>query len=87
MGSNGLAQGQSNQPVPGGARLGGNEVAAAGAYWSRCMRIFLMIVGSSMQAITLTAPPHVSQVSITELELSATSGHSWCARSNDAVTK
>ncbi len=33
-----MAQGQSNQPAPGGARLCSNGVAAAeGAYWSRCV--------------------------------------------------
>ena len=52
MGSNGLAQGQSSQPVPGGARLRGNWVVSAeGAYWSRCVRIFLMIAGSSRQLL------------------------------------
>ena len=47
----------------GGARLFGNRSAArVGNISSRYVRIFLMTTGSSMQAITLAAPPQARQV-------------------------
>ena len=48
----GLHYGQSNRPAGGNARLCDNGVVSAeGAYWSRCVRIFLMIAGSSRQLL------------------------------------
>jgi len=55
---------QPNRLDCGGARLSGNRSAArVGDFSSRCVRIFLMITGSSMQAITFADPPQMRHVS------------------------
>ncbi len=49
----------------GGARLSGNELEfRVTAFCSRWERICLITCGSSILAMTLTAPPHASQVDI-----------------------
>ena len=55
---------QPNRPDCGGARLSGNRSAACvGNFSSRYVRIFLMITGSSVQAMTLAVPPQTRHVS------------------------
>ena len=52
-----------------GARTEGNRPAGSGAAFSfRWVSIFLITTGSSMQAITFTAPPHSLHVSISMLK-------------------
>ena len=60
---------QSNKPACGGARLSGHRMDFFDAAFSlRWVSIFLITRGSSMQAITLTLPPHSVQVSISMLK-------------------
>jgi hypothetical protein len=59
---------QPNRLDCGGARLSGNRSAdRAGDFSSRCVRIFLMITGSSMQAMTFADPPQMRYVSTSVL--------------------
>ena len=58
---------QLNRAVSGGARLLGNGACAAGVFLFKWVSIFSMTTGSWMQAITLTAPPHLLQVSMSIL--------------------
>jgi len=59
--------GQSNRPA-GGARLWGSRSCGPEVTFScRWVRILSMTTGSSMQAITLTAPPQALQVSMSIL--------------------
>ena len=62
---------QSNSPwvsPTGGARLSGKTLdSLVSAFCLRCSRICLITAGSSMQAITFTAPPHSLQVSMSML--------------------
>jgi hypothetical protein len=54
---------QPNRLACGGARVSGNRaVTVVGAFSARQVSIFLIISGSSMQAITLAAPPQARQV-------------------------
>ncbi len=64
-----VPSGQSNRPACGGARLLGNGGASIGRAFSfRWVSIFSMTTGSSMQAITLTEPPHLLHVSMSILK-------------------
>ena len=55
---------QANEPTGGGARDGGKRrVASQASLRSRWVRIFSITAGSSMQAMILTRPPQVLQVS------------------------
>ena len=65
----GFFEGQLNQSAYGGARLSGNRpVSAEAAFSFRWVSIFSMTTGSSMQAITLTVPPHSRHVSMSILK-------------------
>ncbi len=55
---------QPNRLDCGGARLSGNRSAArVGAFSCRCISIFLITTGSSMQAMILAVPPQTWHVS------------------------
>ena len=61
----GCTANQSNRFLCGGARLCGNTTGSANAaFLSRWVSILSMTTGSSIQAMTLTAPPYVWQVSM-----------------------
>ena len=56
---------QANKLAWGGARDGGKRRAAwEASLRSRWVRIFLITTGSSMQAIILTWPPQLLQISM-----------------------
>ena len=56
----GCTENQSNRFLCGGARLCGNTTGSANAaFLSRWVSILSMTTGSSIQAMTLTAPPHL----------------------------
>ncbi len=60
---------QSNKPRCGGARVSGSRfVSTKLVFLSRWLRIFSMTTGSSMQAITRSAPPQARQVSTSMLK-------------------
>jgi len=64
----GCTENQSNRLLCGGARLCGNTTGSANAaFLSRWVSILSMTTGSSIQAMTLTAPPHWEQVSMSIL--------------------
>ncbi len=76
----------------GGARLSGNELEfRVTAFCSRWERICLITCGSSILAMTLTAPPHASQVDISispkaptfgeySFQASPQGAYFWCAQ-------
>ena len=65
----GFFESQSTKPAHGGARLAGNRpVPAEAAFSFRWVSIFSITTGSSMQAITLTVPPHSRHVSMSILK-------------------
>ena len=81
-----VSQPRSNKPGCGGARLSGIRIVSiAGTVSSRWVSIFSMTTGSSIQAITLTCPPHSRQVSISMSPKAPTRCcpghcvHSWCS--------
>ena len=60
-----VESGQSNKPACGGARPSGKRPLVAEAAFSvRWASIFSMTTGSSMQAITLMAPPHSTRFDV-----------------------
>ena len=66
---------QPNRLDCGGARLSGNRSAArVDNFSSRYIRIFLMTIGSSMQAITFAVPPQMQHVSTSTTPKASTVG-------------
>ena len=70
--------GQLNKTACGGARHLGNGGACTGRAFSfRWVSILSMTIGSSMQVITLTAPPHLLHVSISILNTRLRQSRRW----------
>ena len=68
FGRRGGIDNQSNKLACGGARGCGNTTGSDNAaFLSKWVSILSMTMGSSMQAITLTAPPHLLQTSMSIL--------------------